>query len=376
MFPAFLLRWKAQFGWGLGDLSIGFTVALIVSTITGIGVGRLIDRGWSRQLMAGGVLGGGLSILLLPSVNSLWQFYFVWGLVGVGMAGCLYQPCFSYLMQVFKEDAKTPIIMVTLVAGFASSISYPILTLISNAYGWEYAVGFVSFILCFVAVPLFWYGASIEESGSTYGLSKSQESLFTILRTLGINSLFWGLLITLTTFGLSQGMIVSQIFPLLKSRGLSSSQTVIFASCIGPMQVLGRLILFTIEPLTKRKFSMISICLIALLSIGFSSLALAIEESIAFVTMFVIMAGGTYGLFSIIRPVMTVELLGRENFGVIASVVVLGDVWGSAFAPGLAGTIGEHVSYDAVLITVSMVAIIGFLSAVGMSFRANNTIRN
>ena len=75
MFPAFLLRWKAQFGWGLGDLSIGFTVALIVSTITGIGVGRLIDKGWARQLMAGGVLAGGLSILLLPSVNSLWQFF-------------------------------------------------------------------------------------------------------------------------------------------------------------------------------------------------------------------------------------------------------------------------------------------------------------
>ena len=94
VFPASLLRWSDHFGWSIAELSLGFTFALLASALGSIAAGRLIDRGWSRLLMTGSVVTGALLILLLPSVNLIWQFYLVWIFIGITLSGCLYEPCF------------------------------------------------------------------------------------------------------------------------------------------------------------------------------------------------------------------------------------------------------------------------------------------
>ena len=54
LFPASLIRWKLHFGWSVSQLSMGLMIALIVSAITGIGSGKLIDKGFGRELMSEG----------------------------------------------------------------------------------------------------------------------------------------------------------------------------------------------------------------------------------------------------------------------------------------------------------------------------------
>ncbi|HBF00268.1 MAG TPA: MFS transporter, partial [Dehalococcoidia bacterium] len=99
VFPVLLLKWKVWFDWGIAELSIGFTLALIASAITGMIAGRIIDRGHSQRLMTFSVIMGALLLSLLPMVTMLWQFYLVWLLIGCCLAGCLYDPCFSYLTR-------------------------------------------------------------------------------------------------------------------------------------------------------------------------------------------------------------------------------------------------------------------------------------
>ena len=55
LFPASLIRWKLHFDWSISELSGGLMIALIVSAITGIGSGKLIDKGLGRELMSGSV---------------------------------------------------------------------------------------------------------------------------------------------------------------------------------------------------------------------------------------------------------------------------------------------------------------------------------
>ena len=78
VFPALLLKWHEWFQWGIAELSIGFTLALIASAIIGMIAGRIIDSGNSQKLMTLSVIIGALLLSLLPMVTMLWQFYLVW----------------------------------------------------------------------------------------------------------------------------------------------------------------------------------------------------------------------------------------------------------------------------------------------------------
>ena len=53
--------------------------------------------------------------------------------------------------------------------------------------------------------------------------------------------------------------------------------------------------------------------------------------------------------------------LGRVNFGLLSSMVMMGSLWGSAFAPGIAGSIADRWNYDTVLITTSSIAAFGVI---------------
>ena len=65
---------------------------------------------------------------------------------------------------------------------------------------------------------------------------------------------------------------------------------------------------------------------------------------------------------NIVKPVITAELLGQANFGVISSIVGIGYIWGFALAPGLAGAISGTWGYNMVIKTTFIVALIGLVS--------------
>ncbi len=99
LFPALLTRWETHFGWSRGLLTFGFSGALITAAVAGLAAGRIIDRDHGRTLMAGSALAGGILLAALPLVSTIWQFYLIWLALGVAMAGCLYEPCFAYLIH-------------------------------------------------------------------------------------------------------------------------------------------------------------------------------------------------------------------------------------------------------------------------------------
>ena len=81
LFPASLMRWKMHFNWSISDLSLALMISLIVSAITGIFVGKLIDKGFGRVLMSIGAVFGGVCLLLIPLVGTILEFYILWALV-------------------------------------------------------------------------------------------------------------------------------------------------------------------------------------------------------------------------------------------------------------------------------------------------------
>ncbi|MBI15340.1 MAG: hypothetical protein CL782_03685 [Chloroflexi bacterium] len=362
IFPASILKWTENFNWSISEISIGFSIALIASGTGGLISGRLIDKGLARALMPSSIVLGSLLISLIPSITHLWQFYLIWFLIGFCLSGCLYQACFSYITSRYKENAKNPIVMITLFAGFASTICYPVSTKLSDLYGLNISTYIISIVLCLFVAPLMWYSIYPTNLPSTQKesvkIDSIKKSLFPILK----NPIFWGLLMTFAAFHANQSMIVSQIFPLLNSQNLTSNQVLLFASLIGPMQVTARLIFFLIEFITKKDIPISLICSICLTMLALSSFMLFINDtSLVLITIFIILQGGPYGMVSILQPLLTAQLIGRINFGILSSMVGIGFILGSASGPGIAGWIAETWSYNTVLITTTFIALTGLI---------------
>ncbi|HIC49061.1 MAG TPA: MFS transporter, partial [Dehalococcoidia bacterium] len=221
MFPALLLRWHRHFGWSISQLSSALMLALVISAVVGILSGRLIDKGFGRPLVTLSVITGGLILLFLLFVQELWQFYLVWGLVGIFMGACFYDPCFALLTRKYAGNAKGPIVMVTFFAGLAITVGFPISSIVSSAFGWKASVFTFSSFLTLISGPLFWYGYSDEIYSARKSVHRAKISSSRIVADLLRNPIFWGLSVMFTAFGINHIMLLSQILPILDSKGFS-----------------------------------------------------------------------------------------------------------------------------------------------------------
>ncbi|MGB5329398.1 MAG: MFS transporter, partial [Gammaproteobacteria bacterium] len=124
-FPALLLHWERSLGWSRADLTGAITLAVFVSAFCSPLYGRLIDAGRGALMMTAAAAIGGSCMILLSLIEQLWQFYLLWAVIGLCMAGSLYEPCFALITRARGAQAKRSIIFVTLVAGFAGTVSFP-----------------------------------------------------------------------------------------------------------------------------------------------------------------------------------------------------------------------------------------------------------
>ena len=156
-FPALLLEWEKDLGWSKTELTGALTLALLVCAVTAPFAGRIIDHGNGRTLLTGSALLGAILLILLSQVTQIWQFYAVWFLLGLAMAGCLYDACFALLTRTMGDKSKRAITLVTLVAGLAGTVSFPSATALAASIGWRGALLVFAGALVVIAAPLFWY---------------------------------------------------------------------------------------------------------------------------------------------------------------------------------------------------------------------------
>jgi len=363
IFPANLINWADHFNWGIAQISIALTCSLITSAISGIVSGIIIDRGYSKLLMVTSSFVGALLLLSINSITDLWQFYMIWILIGIMFSGCLYEPCFAFITRSYGQQSKQVIIMVTLVAGFAGTISFPITNLLTSIFNWQTSLLFFSMAIIFIASPLFLYGTSISTNNirNTANDTKLSEIILTLLKS----PFFWGLSLTLFFISTNHGMLISQILPLLKTKGLESNTTVLYASLIGPSQVFGRMTLFAIESYANKKIPAVVACFTAMVLLIIAVTILKISMGSMIMTgLFIFLQGGAYGIMNIVKPTIISELLGKSNYGLTASLVGVGWMLGFALAPAAGGIIATKWSYNTLTYSAMTLAVLGLITLI------------
>jgi MFS family permease len=322
-------RIMAETGWSKTLIYGAFSLAILASGLIAPRVGGWIDRHGGRGLMALGAVIGGLGYALLAIAQTPLMLYFAYGVIGVGMAGSLYDPAFASLARIAGPKARTAITMLTLGGGLASTVFWPLGLWLMSFMDWRclclvYAVlnGVVCSVLHFVGIgtqkaPPALPGQAVGTASGT--APKAMRGTVIVLLAL----------VFISVNVVSSSMSV-HLVALMGSLGLTEAQAIAMGTLIGPSQSAGRLI----ELLLGGAYPVMRLGYVAtgLLPVSFAVLALG-SAAIAGVAAFAVCYGLSNGLVTIARGVLVLGLLGRENYGRTLGAIAMPTLAAKSMSP-------------------------------------------
>ena len=100
-------------------------------------VGRTVDAIGGREVLAASnvILAAGLAVL--ASAHSPAILWLAWLVLGLGMGIGLYDTAFAALGRIYGVQARSAITGITLLAGFASTIGWPLTAWGASELGWR-----------------------------------------------------------------------------------------------------------------------------------------------------------------------------------------------------------------------------------------------
>jgi cyanate permease len=250
--------------------------------------------------------------------------------------------------------------LITLAAGFAGTVSFPSAYFLTEFFGWRVAILIFAATVAFICLPLIFYGsyfASLQSKTHAPKASRTVSDALSIAKT----QTFWFIGITFFLISINHGIIISHMLPIFYERGLDAGLAVLMASLIGPMQVAGRVMMMAFE----KRVSVFAICMACFMAIFVAGWALYFGGmGLGLIGIFVVLQGAGYGVLSIIRPTVIAELLGRRDFGVIAGLLAVGFVIGTALAPTLGSFLWIFGDYDLVIAFTICIPLFALVSLV------------
>src|SRR3954447_16485585 len=114
-----------------------FSGSLVISAMLGPRVGRQIDLVGGRQVLSISNVTLAAGLTLLGFSQSILVLLVAWLLLGVGMGFGLYDAAFAALGRMYGDAARGAITGITLIAGFASTVGWPLTALGLEHIGWR-----------------------------------------------------------------------------------------------------------------------------------------------------------------------------------------------------------------------------------------------
>lgn len=305
-----------------------------------------------HYILTGGMVLGALLLVALSAVEEVWQFYLIWAGIGLAMSASLYEACFTVITRVVGSQARQVITVVTLLGGFAGTLAFPAAHIMTEAFGWQATVKIFAVVLLFGSVPFAIFGLTcLQPFAEPLEPTESGTS-----GKIMAHPTFWMLGVAFCAIGLAHGAILTHVLFIFQENGLPVWLAVLVVSMIGPMQVVGRVFMM----LTAGLFSTfgIAVACYTLMIIATTAL-LATQLSIWMAFVFVAFHGAGYGMASIVRPVMTAELLGRQSFGAVFGMLAIPFMMGFALGPTVAALTSELAGYNTVIIGAGVILVSG-----------------
>jgi MFS family permease len=365
-FSVVLTPMEQSLGWSREQLTGAFSLALLLSGLSAVPIGWWLDRHGARLLMTLGIaLSSGL-VLAWSAVETLELYYAIWFMIGIMMAAVLYDPAFVLLAKWFHRRRSTALTIVTLAAGFASTIFLPLTDWLVHAQGWRGALVILAialFVLVFPAHALILrrrpedLGLLPDGEPQTQIDGQAMQTPVSVSLSYALHdSTFWFLTLAFALALLASNAMRIHLIPYLIDRNYDPSFAAWVGAVIGIAQVVGRI---TFVPLEAR-FSPRTMAIILLILQAGSFALLLLGDTLIFIWAFVFIYGAALGMLTLVRPVLTAEAYGVASFGKINSVMSLIMTLAVTVGPFGASFVYERMGgYLPVLMLMVIISLIG-----------------
>ena len=373
-FPLFVGPMGEELGWSRSGMFGALSAGLMVAGLSSIAVGAWIDRGHGRKLMTGGSLLAAGLLLWWPRIESLELFYVLWLGLGACQAVLLYEPAFAIITRVYGPRYRQAILLMTFVGGLASTFGIPFTQFLIERVGWQSSLEVLAAINGALAVIhwLFIPGPKekpvpIAETRPPTDGAQKKSPLAAAVRVPA----FWGLVVAFAGYGLAFSAMSFHLIPLLDDRGVPTGVVMAIIALIGPMQVVGRVLLMV----GQQHITTIQLGagIYFAFPISMAMLALGVSDVYGLI-LFAIVYGVANGLITILRGMAVPEFIGPEGYGVVSGALTMPTNIMRAAGPILAslawGAFGGYTPVLWGLAGIMLVAACGFAAAALLSKRS------
>ena len=324
-----------------------FSLALLISAPLGPPSGRLIDRHGGRAVLIGTNLVLAAGLVALSSAQGVWSLFAAWALIGIGMGAGLYDAAFAALARLYGRDSRGAITGITLIAGFASTVSWPLSAWMEVHWGWRGACLGWAGLQLLLAIPLNAAlprdaprpaaasaapgkvaGADSDEpTAQREGGTQSADAAPT-LASCQVARASVLLAFVFAAMWFTSVAMASHLPRLLQATGVTLVAAVAIGALIGPAQVAGRLLeifwLHRLHPLWSARLATLGhpIGVLALMLLGPAA-----------APAFAVLHGMGNGVMTIARGVLPLALFGPHGYGARQGWLVMPSRVASALAP-------------------------------------------
>jgi predicted MFS family arabinose efflux permease len=302
--PAILAdRIAADLGMSSTWFFAAFSGALIVSAMVGPRAGRTVDAIGGREVLAVSNVMFAVGLVVLGFAYTQTTLWVAWLILGLGMGVGLYDTAFAALGRIYGLEARSSITGITLLAGFASTVGWPLTAWGATELGWRETCLAWAAAHIVIGLPLnLLLPKSSRTSASEDDTTKPHIAIDRPMIVLGL------------AFAASWAVVTAMAVHLprlLEAAGASTVQAVAAGALIGPSQVGARIVEASLmkrfHPMLSARFS------VALHPIG--AAVLAVFGAATASAPFTILHGAGSGMLTIARGTVPLAIFGPENYG-------------------------------------------------------------
>jgi predicted MFS family arabinose efflux permease len=311
-----------------------FSLALLVSALLGPFAGRSIDRWGGRKVLPCSNLIFAAGLFTLAFAHGSVGLTAAWVIIGIAMGSGLYEAAFATLVRLYGHDARNGITGITLIAGFASTLGWPLSTFLEAQVGWRGACLAWAALHIAVGLPLNVFLPSIDAvallkpDGEHVHVEKHQHDPPRNTNMLPAAMLAF---VFAATWFVSTAM-AAHLPRLLMLEGVTLAAAVTAGALVGPAQVGGRLLEFG---LLRRVHPLLSARLAAIAHPIGVAVLLTTGAPLAFA--FVILHGAGNGILTIAIGTLPLALFGPHDYGRRQGILMVPARITQALAPLLFG---------------------------------------
>ncbi len=367
-FSALVGPMSSDLGISTATATGALTTAVLVCGAMSIPVGRWLDARGGHGLMTLGSILGAAAVLGWSQVHHTAQLYSVFVLVGVASAMVLYEPAFAVIIAVTGPTSRTnALLVVTLVAGFASSIFIPLTGHLVDVYGWRSAVLVLGVAMAASTVPL--HAIALRRTGPRAAVDARADNPSGSPSRVLADPGFWLLAVAFVLHSAALAVVAIHLVLYLISLGHPPASAAGLAGLLGVLSVTGRVV----TTLSSRWLPMATIAA-AILTLQGAAIAVlpSVGSHIAGAVVCLVLFGLGFGVASLATPTILLDRYGSSGYATIAGTLATPVIIARATAPLGAALLANAAGYRTVMVCVAVACLLA-ATALALTVRRRPT---